>query len=79
MEVDTRTTLIAGIVVGLVLGLLLGAVLFWWLFPVTWTDANSYDLSPEAKAEYVALVADSYMLDRDYANASELLELWTAE
>ena len=79
MEVNTRTTLITGIVVGLVLGLLLGMVLFWWLFPVTWTDAHSYDLSPEAKAEYVGLVADSYMLDRDYANASELLELWTAE
>ncbi len=79
MEVNTRTTLIAGIVVGLILGLLLGMLLFWGLFPVRWTDAHSYDLSPEAKAEYVGLVTDSYMLDRDYAHASELLQLWTDE
>jgi hypothetical protein len=79
MEVNTRTTLIAGIVVGLILGLLLGVMLFWWLFPVEWTNGQSYDLSPEAKAEYVALVADSYMLDMDYERASGFLQRWTYE
>ena len=54
-----RKTLLVGIVVGIVLGALLGMLLFWVVFPVEWTDANSYDLSPEAKAIYVGLVADS--------------------
>jgi hypothetical protein len=53
--------------------------LFWGLFPVQWTDANSYDLSPGASAEYMALVADSYKLDRDPAKASSYLAGWTDE
>jgi hypothetical protein len=64
-------------VVGLVLGVLLGMLFFWQVWPVKWTNANSYDLAPASKAEYVALVADSAKLDRDYARAAKLLELWT--
>jgi hypothetical protein len=59
-----------------VLGVLLGMLLFWVVFPVEWTDANSYDLSPEAKAIYVGLVADSYKLNRDPTRAAELLAFW---
>jgi hypothetical protein len=70
--------IIAG-VVGAVLGLLLGLLLFWVLFPVEWTDANSYDLSPQAKAAYVSLVADSFSLDKDPARAASYLEFWTEE
>jgi hypothetical protein len=79
MESSTRNNLITGVVVGLVLGLLLGMLLFWVLFPVEWTDARSYDLAPEAKAEYVALVADSFAVDKDPARAAKHLELWTVE
>lgn len=79
MESSTRNNLIIGVVVGLVLGLLLGMLLFWVLFPVEWTDARSYDLSAEAKAEYVALIADSFNLDKDPARAAKYLELWTVE
>jgi hypothetical protein len=74
-----RNSLITGLVVGLIVGLLLGMVLFWGLFPVQWTDANSYDLSPTARAEYMALVADSYKLDRDPAKANGYLSGWNAE
>ena len=79
MDLSGRTSLIVVGVVGLVLGLLLGMLLFWVVFPVQWTDARSYDLSPDSKAEYVALVADSYRLDKDTAGAAQYLELWTPE
>lgn len=79
MDSSNRTNLIIGIVVGLVLGLLLGMLLFWVLFPVEWTDAHSYDLAPEHKAAYMALVADSFRLDKDPAQAEAYLEFWTPE
>lgn len=79
MESSNRMNLIIGGIVGLVLGLLLGVLLFWGLFPVQWTDAHSYDLSPDARAEYVGLVADSFALDKDPALAAEYLRQWTPE
>src|SRR5512139_288939 len=74
-----RTNLIIAGVVGLVLGLLLGMLLFWVAFPVKWTNAHSYDLAPEAKAEYVVLVADSFKLDKDPARAAKYFEAWTPQ
>jgi hypothetical protein len=71
--------LIIGIVVGLILGVLLGMALFWGPFAVEWTDAHSYDLSPEGRAEYMALVADSFNLDKDPAQAEAFLAEWTPE
>jgi hypothetical protein len=79
MVSSNRTGLIIAGVVGLVLGLLLGMLLFWVLFPVQWTNANSYDLAPQAKAEYVALVADSYSFNKDQAAAAKYFEVWTVE
>jgi hypothetical protein len=79
MQSSNRTGLIIAGVVGVVLGLLLGLLLFWVLFPVEWTDANSYDLSPQAKGAYVSLVADSFSLDKDPARAASYLEFWTEE
>jgi len=76
MESNNRTNLIIGIVVALVLGLLLGMLLFWVLFPVEWTDAHSYDLSPVGKAEHAALVADSFSLDKDATGAAQYLDYW---
>jgi len=76
MEFNNRTNLIIGILAGLVVGLLLGMPLFWLVFPVEWTDAHSYDLAAEAKAEYVALIADSYALDKDLAHATRHLDFW---
>ena len=75
---NVRMLIIVG-VAGVVLGLLLGMLLFWVVFPVEWTDANSYDLSPQAKAAYVTLVADSFNLDKDPARAASFLQSWTAE
>jgi hypothetical protein len=69
--------LIVGVVVGLVLGLLLGMLLFWGPLAVKWTDAHSYDLAPVAKAEYVALVADSFKQNNDPAAAAAHFRNWT--
>jgi hypothetical protein len=79
MDSSARTYLIVGLVVGLILGILLGMALFWGLFPVKWTDANTYDLKPEDKARYMALLADSFLLDMDPARANEFLTEWTPE
>jgi hypothetical protein len=74
-----RNGLIIGLVVGLVLGLLLGMVLFWVVWPVEWTDAYSYDLAPEPKADYVLLVAESFSMHKDRARAEAYLQGWTDE
>jgi hypothetical protein len=79
MKLNNTGMLVIVGVVGVVLGLLLGMLLFWVVFPVEWTDANSYDLSPEAKADYVTLVADSFSLDKDPNRAGRYLQGWTAE
>jgi hypothetical protein len=78
MGAVNRTNGIIG-AVGVILGLLLGMALFWGPFAVEWTDAQPYQLSPEARAEYVGLVADSFALYRDRDLAAGYLEKWTTE
>ena len=79
MNLSNRTSLVVAIVVGLIAGLLLGMALFWGLFPVQWTDAQPYDLAPEARANYVQLVADSFGLERDPQAAAGYFQSWTDE
>ncbi len=74
-----RKPLLIGVGAGLVLGVLLGMLLFWQVWPVKWTNANTYDLAPEARAAYVQLVADAAKVDRDYARAAKLFEGWFPE
>ena len=64
--------LVAGLafVIGAILGWL---VLGWVLFPVQYTDAEPWDLNKTAKANYVAMVADSYSLTQDINLARERL------
>ncbi len=47
--------------IGAVLGLIVGLILGWGLFPVQWTNAWPGDLSSEARAQYLAAVADAYV------------------
>jgi hypothetical protein len=76
MGAFNRTSVIIG-VAGIIVGILLGMVLFWGLFPVQWTDANTYDLSPQAKAEYVGLVADSFSVYNDRELAASHFDQWS--
>jgi hypothetical protein len=75
----SRKPLLIGAAAGLVLGLILGLLFGYVVAPVRYTNAHTYDLSPEAKAEYVILIADAAKLDRDYLRAATLLERWTAD
>lgn len=79
MGLFDRNSLIVGIVGGLVLGLILGAILFWGLFPVQWEGAHPYDMVPDARAEYVGLVADNYRLYNDIDQAASYLAAWEPE
>lgn len=79
MHLINRVNPVVVLVVGLILGLLLGMALFWGPFPVKWQNAHSYDLHAEAKAEYVALVADLYRETADSERAKASLAGWTDE
>ncbi len=78
MGAFNRTSIIIGLA-GLVLGLLLGMALFWGPFAVSWTDAQTYHLSPPAQAEFVGLVADSFKVYRDRDLAASHFQGWTSE
>jgi hypothetical protein len=58
---------LAGLVVGLVLGLLVG----WVIWPVEWTGGTVADLPPAQRANYIAAVADAYVM---YSDADAALE-----
>lgn len=60
--------------VALLSGLLIGwLVLGWLVWPVEWTGATMQDLSPEAREQWLDLVAESYSLDKDPALAQKRL------
>ncbi len=59
---------------GLVVGLLVGWLLLGWvLFPVTYTNADPWDLNPAGKSEWVVMTADGYSLGQDLGQARERL------
>lgn len=57
--------------VGVLLGFVLGLIIAWGIFPVQWTNAWPGDLTQEARAQYLAAVAESYVYYGD-AEAAEL-------
>lgn len=65
-------TAIIGSVAGLVVGCFLGWIVLGWLvFPVTWTNADPWDLRPEQEEAYILLVAESYGVNSDAQLAQE--------
>ncbi|MCL4861169.1 MAG: hypothetical protein KJZ93_17255 [Caldilineaceae bacterium] len=54
----TNIALGAGAAIGLVVGLLIG----WVFWPVQWQGATLNELYPDAKADYLAAVAESYVM-----------------
>jgi hypothetical protein len=55
---NAGVALVAGVVIGLAVGLLIG----WVIWPVEWQGAAVNELFPEAKAEYLAAVAEGYAM-----------------
>lgn len=49
------------LLIGGVVGLALGLFLAWIVWPVNWTNAWPSDLSPEARAQYLAAVSEAYI------------------
>lgn len=51
-------TLLSGLIAGLFIGLIIG----WVIWPVEWEGAYLSELAPETRAQYVAAVADGYVV-----------------
>lgn len=58
--------------VGCLLGLLVGLFVGWVVWPVQWSDTQTMHLEPDAKAHYIAAVADAYVSAGADQAASEL-------
>lgn len=54
-------------------GVGVGLFLAWYVFPVSYTNAQPYDLTAPAKDDYIKMVAASYAQDNDFALAARRL------
>jgi len=59
------------IMIGAVIGIVIGLIIGWVIWPVHWTEAWPSDLDQEAKAQYLAAVAQVYSYDRNTEGAVE--------
>jgi len=63
--------------VAFLVGLLLGwLAIGWWLWPVSWTDTDPWDLRTEHQKRYVGLVVRNYTGSRNADQARESLAGW---
>ncbi len=60
LSFDTRRLLLS-LLLGLIGGLLLGLFLGWVVWPVQWSNTRPAHLEPDAKAQFIASVADAYV------------------
>lgn len=54
-------------------GIGVGLFLAWYIFPVSYTNAQPYDLTAPDKDDYIKMIAASYALDNDFTLASQRL------
>ena len=64
----------AGHLVSALIGLAIGLFLGWQVWPVQWEGARPADLDADAKAQYMAAVADAYVASGEDANARLLAQ-----
>jgi len=80
MQLAEKKTIIIAAVGFFTVGLLVGwLAIGWWLWPVTYYDADPFDLRARHKVAYVTMVADSYALTHDVQLARQRLEGWPEE
>ena len=60
--------------VSALVGLGIGLFVAWQVWPVAWTGAWRADLDPDAKAQYLAAVADAYVASGEDVNALMLAQ-----
>ena len=70
LEDNPRAATLLTFVVGLLLG---WWVLGWWLFPVSWSEAQPYHLRQDLRADWVQLVANDYQGNGQLDKAAERL------
>ncbi|OQY83091.1 MAG: hypothetical protein B6D41_17465 [Chloroflexi bacterium UTCFX4] len=54
-------------------GIGVGLFLAWYIFPVSYSNAQPYDLTAPDKDDYIKMIAASYALDNNYALAAQRL------
>lgn len=54
-------------------GIGLGLFLAWYVFPVSYSQAQPYDLNPPAQDDMLRMIASSYALDNSFALAAQRL------
>lgn len=52
----------------------LGLFLAWYVFPVSYSQAQPFDLNPRDKDEYIRMIAASFVLDNDFTLAQQRLQ-----
>lgn len=52
----------------------LGLFLAWYVFPVSYSEAQPFDLNSRDKDEYIRMIAASFVLDNDFALAQQRLD-----
>ncbi len=62
-----------GALVGIIVGIALGLMLAWYVWPVSYTEADPADLRLDLKDDYLRMIAASYSLDGDMARAMQRL------
>ncbi len=62
------------LIVGLVLGSAGGLFYSWFWDPVSWTDISPKRLSPGDRQDYILLIAEAYLQDRDLERARSRLQ-----
>lgn len=72
MDSNFRTLFISWLL-ALGAGIGIGLFLAWYIFPVSYTNAQPYDLSAAEKDDIIKMIAASYALDNDFALAAQRL------
>jgi hypothetical protein len=61
-EVQTQGGGCLSLLVGVGIGLIVGLIIGWVIWPVEWQGASLRELRPEARYDYLAAVADAYVM-----------------
>ena len=70
-----RGLFIGGALAGFIIGVALGLAIAWVYWPISYTEVEPADLSLDEKDDYIRMIAASYSLDGDLAQAMQRLNV----